>query len=264
MHVAKLVDAKDEARNVKTLILECPKIAVKARPGNFIMVWLPSAEEVPMSLSVIKPPRLIGFTVKGVGETTNQLLKLPLNSFIGVRGPYGRGFTVSKLKAVLVGGGVGIAPLAPLAEELKSLGSHVEVIIAATTAKELIFKERLARIADKLLVATDDGTEGFKGLAHEALDEALSKSKADKVYVCGPEPMIVKCMEVALKHGVDLEASLERYIKCGVGLCGSCSINGLRVCLEGPVFKLSELVKIKELGSYVRDASGRKVPVTST
>ncbi|RLF10370.1 MAG: dihydroorotate dehydrogenase electron transfer subunit [Thermoprotei archaeon] len=259
--VAKVVEVVCEAPGVKTLILECPVMAVKAKPGQFIMLWLPGQEEVPMSLSLIKPPRLIGVTVKAVGDTTRALHALSKGSLLGVRGPYGRGFTVAKLKALTIGGGVGVAPLAPLAEEIKAKGGLVTAIVAATTAEALIFKERFSKVVDELIVATDDGSEGIKGRAHEVLDSLLSGKSFDMIYACGPEPMLFEVVKIASRFKTSLEASLERYIKCGVGLCGSCAINGMRVCVDGPVFTLEELLKMTELGKFRREASGRKVSI---
>lgn len=261
MYASRVVEVVEEAPEVRTVVVECPRVAVKARPGNFIMVWHPEVEEVPMSPSLIRPPRLVGFTVKAVGDTTRRLTQLSPGEVVYVRGPYGRGFTLERVNAVLVGGGVGAAPLLPLAERLKELGSRVEAIVAARTSRELIFKDRLSRVVDELVVATDDGSEGLKGMAHEALAQVLDRSRHDRVYVCGPEPMIARCVELAIERGVDLEASLERYIKCGVGLCGSCSIDGLRVCVDGPVFKLAELARMRELGRFKRDAAGRRVAI---
>jgi dihydroorotate dehydrogenase electron transfer subunit len=258
MPAAKVLKVEGEGAGAATITLEAPSIAVRARPGQFVMVWPQGGEEVPMSLSSIRPPRFISITVRAVGDTTRLLTCLRPGDVVGLRGPYGRGFTVAKLKAILVGGGIGVAPLAPLAEELRRAGGWIHALIAAPTSSQLLFKERLGLMADELSVATDDGSEGFKGLAHEALDALLSTERVDRVYVCGPELMIAKCVEVACRRGVDLEASLERYIKCGVGLCGSCAIDGFRVCRDGPVFKLAELAKMRELGLMERDASGRR------
>ena len=251
-----------ELSDVATLTLEAPGVAVKAVPGQFVMVWPPRGEEVPMSLSMIRPPRLVAITVKEVGDTTKNLVSLAPGTVIGLRGPYGRGFTVARLKALLVGGGVGVAPLAPLAEELKRVGGRVHVLIAAKTSGALLFKGRMSALADELYVATDDGSEGFKGLAHEALESILDRVEVDRVYVCGPEPMIAQCVRVVAERGIDLEASLERYVKCGVGLCGSCAIDGYRVCRDGPVFNLSELKGMKELGLFKRAPSGRREPLS--
>lgn len=261
MPAARVFKVEVETSDVATLTLEAPSIAVRARPGQFVMVWPSGGEEVPMSISTIRPPRFISITVKEVGETTKRLINLSAGDVVGLRGPYGRGFTVAQLKALLVGGGVGAAPLLPLAEEIKRRGGEVKVIVAAPTSTSLVFKRRFEEVVDEVLVATDDGSEGYKGLAHEALNHVLTSEAFNKVYVCGPELMIARCVEVAVKHGVHLEASLERYIKCGVGLCGSCAIDGFRVCSDGPVFSLDELVKMKELGRLKRDAAGRRCVV---
>lgn len=264
MPAARVLRVEEEAAGVVSLLLEAPSVAVRARPGQFVMVWPRGGEEVPMSVSSTRPPALASIVVKEVGETTRLLASSRPGDVIGIRGPYGRGFSVPGhgSVSVLAGGGVGVAPLIFLAEEIRRAGGRALGLVAARTSKEVVCRDRLRRAVEELYVATDDGSEGLRGLAHEALDRILSKVGADRVYVCGPEPMVVRCMEVAVRHGVYLEASLERYIKCGVGLCGSCVIDGRRVCCEGPVFTLQELLELKELGAWRRDPSGRRVAVT--
>ncbi|MCX8204129.1 MAG: dihydroorotate dehydrogenase electron transfer subunit [Candidatus Nezhaarchaeota archaeon] len=261
MPAARILKVEEEGAGVATLFLEAPSVAVRARPGQFVMVWPEGGEEVPMSLSSVRPPASISITVKEVGETTRLLVSSRPGDVVGLRGPYGRGFEASSSRSILIGGGVGVAPLIFLAEEIRRIGGRALGLIAARSSRELVCRDRLRRVVDELFVATDDGSEGFKGLAHEALDFLLTKVKVDRVYVCGPEPMILKCIEVAVKHRVYLEACLERYIKCGVGLCGACVINGKRVCCEGPVFTLTELLGLKEIGAWRRDPSGRRVVV---
>ncbi|MEM4699452.1 MAG: dihydroorotate dehydrogenase electron transfer subunit [Candidatus Nezhaarchaeales archaeon] len=263
MPAARVLKVVEEGAGVATLLLEAPSVAVRARPGQFVMVWPKGGEEVPMSLSSARPPALVSITVKEVGETTRLLVNSRPGDVVGLRGPYGRGFTVPApgSVSVLVGGGVGVAPLIFLAEEIRRAGGRAVGLMAARSSREVVCRDRLQRAVEELLIATDDGSEGFRGLAHEALELLLARVEASRIYVCGPEPMIVRCMEVALRHGVDLEASLERYIKCGVGLCGACAIDGRRVCSEGPVFSLAELKELRELGVWRRDPSGRRVPV---
>lgn len=263
MPAAKVLEVVEEGAGVTTLLLEAPSVAVRARPGQFVMVWPKGGEEVPMSLSSARPPAYISITVKEVGETTKLLVNSRPGDVVGLRGPYGRGFAIPGpgSTSVLVGGGVGVAPLIFLAEEIKRIGGRAVGLIAARSSREVVCRDRLRRAVDELLIATDDGSEGLRGLAHEALESLLARVRVDMVYVCGPEPMIVRCIDVAVRSGVDLEASLERYIKCGLGLCGACAIDGRRVCCEGPVFSLAELRELGELGVWRRDPSGRRVPV---
>jgi dihydroorotate dehydrogenase electron transfer subunit len=170
-----------------------------------------------------------------------------------MRGPFGNGFTVTKLPALLVAGGVGAAPLAPLADVLKN---RVTTILGAKTEDELLFRERFES-SGPLLVATEDGSAGFKGLTIDLLKRAEGYQE---IASCGPEKMMRKVLDHAVEARVQSQFSLQRYIKCGVGLCGSCCIDpsGLRVCIDGPVFTGKQLNE-GEFGIYMRDATGRKV-----
>ena len=108
------------------------------------------------------------------------------------------------------------------------------------------------------MISTDDGSKGYKGLASDLAKEEIAKEKFDQVLTCGPEIMMKKLYDIC--KNIPFQASLERYMKCGFGICGQCCIGeGLRVCKEGPVFDGKTLKKIQDFGIYTRDASGRKI-----
>ncbi len=264
--ICRIERVVDEARDRKTFTVKCPSIAGRARPGQFIMVWIPGVDEIPMGLSKIDPPR-ISFTVHAVGDATRALHRLGVGDFIGVRGPYGNGFRVVDGRALVVGGGTGMAPLMPLVKVLVDEGCSVAVVNGARSADELLFLGELERLRDegriRLYISTDDGSMGFKGYISELVERILSREKFDEMYVCGPELMIVKVVELAVKYGVHMQALLERYVKCAIGICGSCILDpvGLRVCRDGPVFPLEVLTRIAELGRYRRNAAGLKVEI---
>jgi dihydroorotate dehydrogenase electron transfer subunit len=208
---------------------------IRSFPGQFVMVNVFGYEEIPLSLS--SPSSL---TVKAVGDTTKALVNIQAGELLGIRGPLGRPFSPAK-KALIVAGGVGIAPLMYLHDFLISKGSEVHVIYGARTSEELIWKEKFR----SLDVATDDGSEGFKGNVVELIKEkGIDLKSFEKIYCCGPEIML-KGLHKLFKDAEVLdraEFSLERYMRCGIGLCGSCVLeNGLRVCVEGPVFKANEI-----------------------
>jgi len=222
------------------------------KPGQFYMIWIPGVDEFPMSISYIGDRS--GFTVKRIGAGTSRMHSLNRGDKLWIRGPYGRGFEIINGYALIVGGGSGMATLAPLIERVKG-----DVIIAARTKDELLFVDRFK---DKnIYIATDDGSAGFKGFATELAEEMLNKRRYDIIYTCGPEIMMKKIVEMAIARGIKVQASLERLMKCGIGICDSCSINGYRVCIDGPVFSENELKNMDELGEYQRDSSGRKVPL---
>jgi dihydroorotate dehydrogenase electron transfer subunit len=214
------------------------------------MLWLPGVNEKPMSLSNIKGKAEV--TVKKVGRFTSNMFMLGAGSKLGFRGPYGNGFDYVPGKVCLVGGGCGIAPLKPLKDKLRG-----HAIISAKTSGELLFEDDFREAGLKVHIATDDGTKGEKAFAPQLLEKLIGKEEFKCVYACGPEIMMRKVLDICAKNGVPCQLSLERYMKCGIGLCGSCTIAGMRVCKEGPVFKGEQLAKT-EFGIYTRDASGSK------
>jgi dihydroorotate dehydrogenase electron transfer subunit len=264
----------DEAKDFKTFIF---KYNLKSNPGEFVMVWLPSIDEKPFSISFQDKERF-GITVFEVGDFTSKLFKMEEGDKVGIRGPYGNGFSLkgsgkskisgtSKNKVfvgsnvVLVGGGCGTAPLGFLADELKKNGSEINFIIGSRSKDYLLFLDRMKKAKIKTSVATDDGSFGFNGFTTELLEAYLLENKIDRVYSCGPEIMMKKIVEICSELNVPCEVSLERYMKCGFGLCGQCCMDGTgeRVCKEGPVFSGEKVKKLIEFGKYHRSKSGKKV-----
>jgi len=241
----EITGIKTESRGIKTFFFD---YSFHFMPGQYVMVWIHGVDEIPMSLSYAN-----GITVRKVGDATGALFALGVGDTLGMRGPFGNGFGVSKLPALLVAGGVGAAPLAPLAETLKN---NVTTILGAKTEDELLFRERFES-SGPLLIATEDGSAGYKGLTIDLLERVKGHNE---ILSCGPEKMMRKVLDHAVAAGVQSQFSLQRYIKCGVGLCGSCCIDpsGLRACVDGPVFTGQQLDG-SDFGRYMRDATGRKV-----
>jgi len=133
------------------------------------------------------------------------------------------------------------------------------VIIGVKTKNEIFFEDRLRRFGATVLVSTDDGSKGRKGFASELAKDVLKKEKIDAVFTCGPEPMMKTLLSYC--KTIPFQASLERYMKCSIRICGQCCVGkGLRVCLDGPIFDGKTLKKIEGFGVYKRDAAGRKIP----
>ncbi|MEM0449440.1 MAG: dihydroorotate dehydrogenase electron transfer subunit [Methanomassiliicoccales archaeon] len=225
-------------------------------PGQFLMVWLPGEEEIPMSASYIYGEK--GITIKEVGRTTKALCSLRAGDIIGIRGPYGKGFQIPFGKVLLVGGGSGMASLMTVADFIGD-AEKVDILIGARTASELIFVERARNSSHRVEVSTDDGSVGYKGTVVDLAAAHLSKIDYDAVMGCGPEKMLVALLRLCEEKGIPCQLSLERYMKCGVGLCGSCALDGLRVCAEGPVFDGKTLLNSLEFGKYRRDECGRQI-----
>lgn len=254
MDIVKVAKIVPECERVSTIRFTWDR---EVLPGQFVMVWLPGGEEVPMSVSFCDSEK--GITVEKRGKTTAAIHELGIGSKLGIRGPYGNGFRISGDDVLIVGGGTGTAPLAPLAEKLVAAGKKVTTAIGARTACELVFVRRFEEAGCAVFQATDDGTEGHGGFVTELALRLLAEHEFDVIYTCGPEPMMVELVRQADRHGVPIQCSLERYMKCGIGLCDSCSLDGLRVCKDGPVFDGGRLLESEEFGASARSKSGRKV-----
>jgi len=227
----------------------------KAAPGQYYMIWVPGVDEVPMSISHLGDEK--GIAVHAKGEATKALAALSPGQRIGIRGPLGRGFDVRGGRSLVVAGGTGIACLSPLVEILARKGPRPAVVIGAKTAGELLFVEENRKIAD-VMITTDDGSEGRKGFATDAASELIGKGGFAQLYCCGPEQMMRKLAGMAEMSGLPIQLSLERYMKCGLGICDCCAIGGFHVCVEGPVMEGTAALKLPEFGSFRRDSSGRK------
>ncbi|MDI6892957.1 MAG: dihydroorotate dehydrogenase electron transfer subunit [Actinomycetota bacterium] len=249
-----------ETPTIKTFYVDCPNISSTVRPGQFVMLWVIGADEIPMSVSVAKKNGELGMTVAKVGDATTRLHELGKGDQIGVRGPYGNWFDLSGNRLLMVGGGYGVAPLAFGTEVALSEGKKVTVILGAKTSDELLFRSRLEKLNVELKISTENGSAGVKSLATEVLENMLKRTKFDCIFACGPELMLKKTFDLSEKYKIPLQVSLERMMKCSVGLCGSCCVGPYRVCFDGPIFSADKLRKIKdEFGIFKRDASGRKI-----
>jgi dihydroorotate dehydrogenase electron transfer subunit len=136
--------------------------------------------------------------------------------------------------------------------------------MAAKTKNELLYVDELERLVGDgfdVQLATDDGSAGFKGIATDAVREIFQNARYDTIYTCGPELMMAKLHMFAKEMGINIQASLERFMKCGCGICGTCALDstGDLVCVEGPVFTGDRLNTIEEFGKYHRDSTGVKI-----
>ena len=237
---------KNETQQIRSFFFDPP---FAFSPGQFVMVWVPGVDEVPMALSSAS-----SITVQNVGDATAALFSLAPGGLLGIRGPFGNGFTRGE-KVLAIAGGVGAAPLLPLAKA----DCVMTMLLGARTETELLFVDQLDECTD-VVIATDDGTLGYHGFVTALMDD-LNLGAYDRIAVCGPEVMMRAVLAKVAEKGIErrTEFSLHRYMKCGVGVCGSCCIDpsGLRVCRDGPVFT-GDVLQKSEFGHYMRDASGRK------
>lgn len=252
--ILKIIETTKETSDTKTIKFEYLE---NTNPGQFFMIWIPNVDEIPMSVSYIEK-KIKGITFKRIGEATNALFKLEDGDKIGVRGPYGNGFKIHGKKILFVAGGTGIAMIAPTVERAIYNKKKTTVIFGARKKSELFFENRIKKCGAELLICTDDGSKGYKGFVTDLSEEIISNNKFDQVLTCGPEIMMKKLFEIS--KNISFQASLERYMKCGFGICGQCCVGeGLRVCEEGPVFDEKTLKKIEDFGIFKRDAAGRKI-----
>ena len=259
--IVEITKSVGEAEGIKTIFL---KSDIQAKPGQFIMVWIPRLDEKPFAISYSGKGQ-IGITVAAVGPFSNKLYGMKPGDKVGIRGPYGTTYGLDEdLKTVvMVGGGYGSASLTMLTEEALKQGIKVKFILGARTKNRLVYVERIKKLigSENLIVTTDDGSTGMKGYVTDALRQLLQKEKVDKIFVCGPDKMMKAAAEIGIAAGVKGEISAERWFKCGgMGLCGHCCVDpiGIRLCGEGPVIDFETAAKITELGNYHRLKSSRK------
>ena len=269
LRILKIAAVKNETANVKSFMFH-DKTASNALPGQFVMIWIPGVDEVPMSLSMINPEQnLMAISVEKVGEATRALHKMKVGDLVGIRGPFGKGYRVTDNwktgAAMIAAGGTGIISLAPVCEQLvKNKGCRVTFLLGAKTQSELLFIERLKNLLNnkkhRFIATTDDGSCGEKGLITTVAENILAKEKFDMVFACGPEAMMYKMFMLCERSNMLFQASLERFMRCAVGICGTCVIGKFRVCRDGPVFSGEELRMVKEeFGLFKRGANGRKI-----
>ena len=237
-----------ESEAVSTLFL---KHTIDYKPGQFVMLWLPGIDEKPFALSY-HSEKEIGLTIEAKGICTQKLIHSRPGDKLGIRGPYGRPFSFPKTKkAAVVGGGLGMASVATVAECLKN-----PIIINGARNKELLlYKNRFPNAK----FCTDDASFGFNGFTTQRLEQEIKNNKIDFIYACGPEIMMKKVMEIGLKHNIPGEVSLERFMVCGYGICAQCMCDDKMVCKDGPTFSFEEAKNMKEFGNSAYTQSGRKI-----
>lgn len=228
-------------------------------PGQFAMVWIPGVNELPMSVMVTEEKGKAAFTVRKRGVSSTALYDLKVGSQIGVRGPYGNSFTIKSGKILLVGGGTGLVPLMRLAK-FANPDNDVTILMGSKSKDEVFFEDMankiLAKNKHRVIACTEDGSYGQKGFVTDVMEKLISETKFDGVYTCGPEIMMYKVVQMANAKNTFVEASLERMMKCGIGMCGSCCMDETLVCHDGAVFDGAFLAKSREFGHTHRSKAG--------
>jgi dihydroorotate dehydrogenase electron transfer subunit len=248
----------DETPTVRTFVV-CDEALSEVMPGQFAMVWIPGVNELPMSVMITEQKGKAAFTVRKRGESSTAFYNLRIGDQIGVRGPYGNAFDVKDGKIVLVGGGTGLVPLMRLAKFTRPT-NEVVMLMGSKSKDEVFFEDLANRVLSKnkhrVIVATEDGSYGERGFVTEILEKLVQSEKFDAIYTCGPEVMMHKVVQLANSKGIFVQASLERMMKCGIGICGSCCMDDVLVCHDGTVFDGRFLASSKEFGHTHRSKAG--------
>ncbi len=262
MRVVSITGVKTETKTVKTMTFK-DQLSDKALPGQFLMVWIPRKEEIPLSAMVSNLSGHAAVTIRKNGLASTSLFNMKVGDKIGIRGPYGNSFSIKKSNknVLLIGGGTGLVPLVRLLANMKEFDLNFTIIIGARTSSELFFLDIVYDLLKgktyNLLISTEDGTKGTKGYPTDILCELITRNYAiNFIYTCGPELMMKKAYDLALANKIPIEVSIERYMKCGIGLCSSCSINDKLVCVDGTVFNSFQIPSLSEFGMCYRDKAG--------
>ena len=257
-HICTIERIVDETPTVRTLYFHDPVLA-DVKPGQFAMVWIPGVNELPMSVMVSDVGGQAALTVRKRGESSTALYNLSVGRQIGVRGPYGNSFEIKDGKTLLIGGGTGLVPLMRLIKFSKP-SNEITLLMGSQTKNEVFFEEKAKELIPgsnlTVIPVTEDGSYGEKGYVTDVLEKLLEENTYDAIYTCGPELMMYKTVQMANKKGIFVQASLERMMKCGVGICGSCCVNDDLVCRDGTIFDGDHLSTKSEFGHSHRTKSG--------
>ncbi|UCG77649.1 MAG: sulfide/dihydroorotate dehydrogenase-like FAD/NAD-binding protein [Nitrospirota bacterium] len=224
--------------------VEAPLLAKKARPGQFVIIRLhEKGERIPLSLAGIDPEGgSISLIVMAIGKTTSEMSTLNKgDEILDLCGPLGLPTHIENYgRVVLIGGGFGVAPLYPIAQALKEAGNHVTMIMGARSSDLLIYEEEMSSVCNSVIVTTDDGSKGLKGIVTDALKKEIDENGADMVMAIGPAVMMKAVSEMTRPAGIRTIVSLNTIMIDGTGMCGGCRVtvdgDTRFACSDGPDF----------------------------
>lgn len=240
----KIVDYKHLGGATHELVVEAQQLAKKARAGQFLIVRIGEGDErIPLTIADNDPEKgTVTIVIQALGHSTKQIVALrPGDGLADVVGPLGQASEIEKYgTVVIVGGGVGIAPIYPIARDLKKAGNRVIAIIGAKSKDLLFWQDKLAAAVDEVRIATDDGSVGHKGFVTDLLAEACDKDEVDIVWAIGPMIMMYNCVKVTKARGIRSVVSMNPIMIDGTGMCGGCRVrvgNETKfACVDGPEF----------------------------
>lgn len=254
----KILDIIEENSLSKTYVLD---VSLGAKPGQFVTLWIPGVDEKPFSVAFDDGKKL-SLLIAAVGKFTKELAKKKVGDRVGIRGAFGNPFTFKpNQKIALLGGGYGTAPLYYLAYLATQEGCEVDFIMGARSKDLLCYEEMIHHLPNTTLhIATDDGSAGHHGYNTQVLQKLMEEKKFDSIKTCGPEMMMKVVSDLAHEHGIHAEIDMERYMKCGFGVCGNCCNDGTGEpsCKKGTVMDNEYVRTLPDFGQYHRDAEGTK------
>ena len=260
----KVLQRQNLSESVVKLVIEAGLIAQKRKPGQFVIVKLgEKGERIPLTIADADPANnTITLVIQKVGTSSHKIASLnPGDVVTDLVGPLGRATEVNKIGTVLAaGGGVGIAPLYPIAKAFKEAGNKLITILAARNRDLIILENEMRAIADELLIMTDDGSYGQKGLVTAGIEQIIAREKVDLVAAIGPAIMMKFVALLTRKFSVPTIVSLNTIMVDGTGMCGACrvTVGGQTkfVCVDGPEFDAQEVdfdEMLKRLAAYKKE-----------
>ena len=245
----KVVSKEQFSANVTKLVVEAPLIAKSRRAGHFVIVRAgEKGERIPLTIADSDPKAgTITLVIQSVGDSTRKICALEPGEFLNdVVGPLGQATHIEKYGTVLcAGGGVGTAPLLPIIRAMKEAGNRVISVLAGRTKDLIILEDEVRASSDEVIIMTDDGSYGNKGVVTVGMEEVLKREHVDYCVTIGPAIMMKFCALLTKKYEVPTEASLNAIMVDGTGMCGACrvTVGGKTrfVCVEGPEFNAHEI-----------------------
>ncbi|MCM1033129.1 MAG: sulfide/dihydroorotate dehydrogenase-like FAD/NAD-binding protein [Odoribacter sp.] len=240
----KIIDKEHFSERVVRLEVEAPLIAKSRRPGHFVIV-IPDekGERIPLTIADSDLSRgTITLVVQAVGESTSRICSLEPGDYLhDVVGPLGQATRISRVGTVVCcGGGVGVAPLLPIIKAMKQAGNRVISVLAARTKDLIILEKQVAEYSDEVIIMTDDGSYGQKGLVTAGVEQVILREKVDEVVTIGPAVMMKFVAALTARYNIPTMCSLNTIMVDGTGMCGACRVTvGGKVrfvCVDGPEF----------------------------
>ena len=259
--MGKIISKEHFSENVVKLEIHAPDIARSRKAGHFVIVKLgKKGERIPLTIAGADIEKgTITLVIQIVGVTSAKIVALNVgDNLTDVVGPLGEATHIEKVGTVLcAGGGVGTAPLLPIVEALKKAGNKVITVLAARNKDLIILEDEIRKYSDEVIVMTDDGSYGKKGLVTQGMEEAIAKEKIDLSVIIGPAIMMKFASLTTKKHNIKTLASLNTIMVDGTGMCGACRITvggeTKFVCVDGPEFDAHKIdfdEMITRLGAY--------------